>query len=139
MDLVADLAAHRHEQHRRMLKPLAVGVFAYVVAYAISLLQIETVMGSGPVLAGLGIWLTIAASRAEQGAGVLLGAGFVVLALTLFVTVNVLSWSPGEAEEPFAIIGAVVGGLVVLLALLALRSPRSGQNVELREALSHEP
>lgn len=139
MDLVADVAAERNRLHRKMLKPLAVGVFAYVVAYAASLLEIETVMGSGPLLTALGVWLAVAAGRAQQPAGVLLGVGFIILAITLFVTVNVLSWSPGEAREPFAFIGAFTGMLVVGLALAALRAPRPTRAVEIREALSHKP
>ncbi len=137
MSLADDDARDRAVLHKRMLWPLAVCTGAYIVAYCVQLLFIESVMGSGPALSGLGIWLVVRAARARRAAAVLLGAGLAVLSLTLFITVNALSWSPSDARHPFAIIGAALGVVVVVLAVLALREPRAPKAVELVEALRH--
>ena len=130
-------AADRAALHKRVLVPLALSAGGYLLAYALSLFVVETVMGTGPVLSGLGLWLALRATRAHNRAATLLGLGHGVLALTLFVTVNALGWSPTQAREPFAIIGTVVGILTVALALLAVVEPRSGRDIQALAALRH--
>lgn len=139
MSLADDEAAERARLHERLHLPLAFCVFGYVVAYAVLLMKVETVMGSGPILAALGIWLAVRGHQARHAPSQLLGAGLAVLLVTLFITVNALSWSPSDAEDPFAVIGAVLGVVVVGLALLSLRAPRRAAAVELRDALGHTP
>jgi hypothetical protein len=129
----ADLAA----LHKRVLVPLALSSGAYFLALAVSLFFIESVMGTGPVLSVLGLWLAIRSAQAANRAGTLLGLGHGVLALTLFVTVNALSWSPEEAKHPFAVVGAVVGVLTVLLAVIAALEPRRPRDVQALAALGH--
>jgi hypothetical protein len=136
MSLDDDAARERSAHHRKMLPPLALCVLATVVGYIACLAAVETVMATGPILLGLGIWLAARGMRASRPPAVLLGAGLGVLSLTLFATVNLLSWSPADAAAPFAVIGAVVGVLVVALALLALREPRPAAAPGL-EALRH--
>ena len=130
-------AVERAALHQRLMAPLALSSAGYVVAYAMSLFAVETVMGSGPVLSALGLWLVVRGLRAQNPAATLLGLGHGVLSLTLFLTVNALDWSPNDARQPFAVIGAIGGGLTVVLALLALAEPRQPAKLEALSTLRH--
>ncbi|MDP2345139.1 MAG: hypothetical protein Q8O67_29610 [Deltaproteobacteria bacterium] len=130
-------AADRAALHKRVLVPLAIASAGYFVAYAVSLFIVESVMGTGPVLSALGIWLAVAAVRAGNRAATLLGLGLGVLSLTLFITVNALGWSPSDARHPFAVVGAVVGGFTIVLALVALLEPRRPRDLQALAALRH--
>ncbi len=137
MSLADDVALERAAAHRRMFPPLALCSLGYVLAYIVSLGAVESVMGSGPLLFGLGLWLLSRGRRAQSAAAGVLGAGLCVLTVSLVAVVNVLDWSPVDAREPFALIGAAAGIAVVVLAVFALREPRRPAPVELREALAH--
>jgi hypothetical protein len=106
----------------------ALGV-VYILSFGLSLINIESVMGTGVLLSFVGVLAARGSFRCGASAGVVAGALAVVLSLSLFVAVNAYGWSPSEAEMPFAIIGGVAmaafGGLNTLTRqqLTALATP----------------
>jgi hypothetical protein len=124
MPIADDVADHDRAAYDDMLWPLALVTCGFVVAYAVALVEVVSVLVSGPLLCVVGVWLAWRATLARSWAGVFLGSGVVVLVASLFGAVNALGWSPADAEAPFAQIGAVTGSLFVGLALVALAGPR---------------
>lgn len=134
-DDVADLDRAAYDD---MLWPLALVTCGFVVAYAVALVEVVSVLVSAPLLCVVGVWLAWKATIARCWPGVFLGSGVVVLVVALFVTVNALGWSPREAEAPFAQIGAATGTLFVGLALAALARPRRRTPAALSGLWSHQ-
>ena len=128
-------------RHRKLVRAVVVVGIGYCLAYGISLFVIESVMGSGPLLAAAGLWTARQAwlHPDRSPPGLLLGVGVVVLSLTLLLAVNLFSWSPNDAKAPFAAVGAVAGILILILSMLAVRPRRQTAPVLTLDALSHTP
>jgi hypothetical protein len=74
---------------------------------ALVLIETETVVISGPVIALLGVAMTVTGSRAGRRAYAWVGLSHVVICALFVTLVNLLTWSPQEAHLPFAVIGAI--------------------------------
>jgi hypothetical protein len=89
------------------------------------LVDVESVIGSGPVILLYGVVLMAMTPWARNRDVFRIGLANVLISLLFVALVNALSWSPGQAERPFAVMGAAY--LLVLLGLTILahrRAPR---------------
>ena len=68
--------------------------------------DVETVMGSGPVIATLGLAMLIAGVRSGSTWHVILGAAHCAICLLFFMFAWWVNWGPAEATTPFGIMGA---------------------------------
>ena len=77
--------------------------------------EVETVIGSGPALAGLGlVLLTLGLMRRSPGA-CLLGALHIAVCLLFFGLVFFNSWGPRQAEVPFRILSPAYCAFILFL------------------------
>lgn len=79
-----------------------------VIGWAcIAWIDVETVIGSGPLLLALGAVLLIGGLRLRRPAFWVLGSAHCAICILFVMIVNFLSWSPGEATWPFTIMGGI--------------------------------
>lgn len=98
----------------------ALGLAVCALAFALLFYEVELVLVTGPVIFLIGAAMLGMAVHRRDWARVGLGAGHVAICGLLIALVNLLSWSPDEAEQPFKWIGgcyltATVGASVVIL------------------------
>jgi len=74
---------------------------------ALVLIDTETVVISGAVIALLGIAMAVFGFRAGRRRYAWLGLAHVAICLLFVVLVNLLTWSPRDAHLPFAVMGAM--------------------------------
>ena len=106
------------------------GAWLAVVTY-----DVESVLVTGPVIAALGVTLSVVGLRAPRRSALLpvIGAAHLAICLLCFGLVQWLSWSPREALIPFGVLGgihvAVTGVASAWLVLSRLRGqdPKSGR------------
>ena len=93
-----------------------------VIAWLLILLvDVESVIGTGPALFALGLLLIIGGAIVRSGVALGFGAAHVAICLLFFGLVNLLDWSPGDAEGPFEAIGGAYTATALIAAAL-LRS-----------------
>jgi len=102
----AAVAAGRLRRWRAAMRVLLViGLFLSVGAWIALLVQVETVIFSGPVLVLAGVGTLLAGWRGSYRPAAYVGAAHVAISLLFFVLVNLLQWGPGDARLPFAWMG----------------------------------
>ncbi|MCR9202439.1 MAG: hypothetical protein NXI04_27675 [Planctomycetaceae bacterium] len=89
----------------------AVGCFA----------EVETVTVTGVIISLTGIFLTRAARRCGNPPGVLLGLSGPGVSVASLIVINLLEWSPQEADVPMKIVAAVYTPGVLFLQRQAER------------------
>ncbi|HEX2971241.1 MAG TPA: hypothetical protein VHP11_02840, partial [Tepidisphaeraceae bacterium] len=74
---------------------------------AIPLIAVETVLASGPLLMLVGLATAIYGIRHTYGGVVSIGVAHMGICILFVSLVNLLSWGPGAAREPFIAMGAM--------------------------------
>jgi hypothetical protein len=97
---------------------LVVSVIVWVVAWLLLVfVHTETVLGTGPALSLTGILLLLAHGRRYHHPVLWLGLIDVFLPVFFTLLVNLFSWSPSEAHEPFIYMGSLVMALAMVLTV----------------------
>ena len=81
------------------------GLAVCAIAFALLYPKVESVLVTGPLIALIGSAMVGMAVHRRDWARVGLGAGHIGVCVLLIALVNLLNWSPGEAEMPFKWIG----------------------------------
>lgn len=96
-------------------------VAACIIGIALQLVDTETVIASGPVVALFGIWLIIQGLKRHERLRAVLGGVHCMICALFVVMVNLWTWSPREAHVPFLVMSVVhtlvASGLVVAMWL----------------------
>lgn len=90
------------------------------VAVILSIVDVETIVGSGPILSVIGLVVAFAGLVKGNRAAILFGLSATAMSLFLFALINRLRWGPSEASLPVSIILLVYEGFMVPLGLVAL-------------------
>jgi hypothetical protein len=104
----------------------AVAWAACVVGTALIFHEVESVIGTGPVLAGLGVILLIAGVVARRTLWTLLGTAHVSVCLLFFGLVNLLEWDPSDAEMPFRVMSVLYTMASAVSSFFAVRIAAAG-------------
>jgi hypothetical protein len=102
------------------------------VGLGLSFVEIETIVGTGPVLAAVGFVVTRRGYRMGSWWTMSLGISGPVFSLFIFLLINVMEWGPGAAERPVAILGTAYLATTAILALMVRLEIRK------REPQSHD-
>lgn len=100
-----------------------------LVAWLLIFLTAETVLGSGPILFCLGLAIIVLGMILKHPISALIGVAHCLMCVIFLGLVNLLDWSPHQAQVPFLIMGAlymigmVFPGFVALRKLPKSRSP----------------
>lgn len=87
--------------------------------------DVEIVIFAGPIICAIALAGIILAIRGKYPPLALLGTAHIAVSLLFVGLVNTLSWSPSEAERPFAVMGGVYAlGSFAWTWQLARRAPR---------------
>lgn len=87
---------------------LPLGLLTCVVGVALIYgVDVESVVGTGPVLFAVGLLTLLAGLYARNRVAVAVGAGHCGICLLFFGLVNLLEWRPDDAHFPFLVMGAV--------------------------------
>jgi hypothetical protein len=86
---------------------LVLGWLACLVGWLLIFPTAETVIGSGPVIFGLGVAIIIVGAVLRHVLSILIGAGHCAVCLLFVVLVNIFDWSPSQAHVPFLILGII--------------------------------
>ena len=122
-----DKAARRFRVALRVCEVL--GLAACAIAFVLLFAHVESVLGTGPLIALIGSAMVGMAVHRRDWARLGLGAGHIGICVLLIALVNLLNWSPGEADVPFKWIGGfylvatVVASVVLLLRTLNQTDP----------------
>jgi hypothetical protein len=96
----------------------SVGVtFGVIVAQ----LEIESIIASGAILSGLGLWIAFLAYRRKLAISLYYAFATPTVSLLCFAVIFTLRWSPQQARRPIGTSLVVFGLFNVLLSLAALR------------------
>lgn len=102
---------------------IALGLICGFVAYLlIVLVDIESVVVSGPFEFIIGLAILIMAANKEHWLGVAVGSAMIAVSMMLAILVNALAWSPREALVPFLYIGGIYLLFTTPLFILAWRT-----------------
>ncbi|MBP7937183.1 MAG: hypothetical protein KA354_21270 [Phycisphaerae bacterium] len=105
---------------------IALGWFTCMIAWGlIALVDVESVLVTGPILLLVGLLSVIAGLLAKYSRAVVVGACYAGVSLLFFLLVVIFDWGPGEAKEPFLWMGAAFIVLVVPLFTAAWKIPPS--------------
>jgi hypothetical protein len=83
------------------------GLNGLVGTFLILFIHVETVGGTGPIEAGLGLIILIFAMVYRHLAGIFLGASMIGISVLMFLLVLLLEWSPREAYLPFSFLASI--------------------------------
>jgi hypothetical protein len=83
----------------------ACGIAACAIAFALLFAEVELVLATGPLIFVIGAAMVGMGVHRRDWARVGLGAGHLGVCALLIGLVNLLNWSPGEAEVPFKWMG----------------------------------
>jgi hypothetical protein len=100
---VPDDSARRFRMALRVCEALGLAVCA--IAFTLLFAEVESVLVTGPLIALIGSAMVGMAVHRRDWPRVGLGAGHIGVCVLLIALVNLLHWSPGEAEMPFKWIG----------------------------------
>jgi hypothetical protein len=104
---------------------LILNILGTLVAYTVMLLEIESVLVSGPLLCLLGALTMVSALRIKHAYGIAVGGAQIAISLLFFALVNILAWGPSEAETPFALLGLAYMVAFLPVAISAMsRTPQ---------------
>lgn len=98
---------------------IATSWLACVAAVLLILPDTETVVVTGPILAGLGLGLLITSGFARYPGGMALGAAHVGICLLFVILVVYHNWSPRRAWSPFLLMGTIYTITALPLSVLA--------------------
>ena len=88
---------------RRFLQWLiAIQVVGMFVSAIASMIEIESIMATGPVLAVTGLMIAACSFRADYELGFFYGLAVLGVAVLCFVLIFGLEWGPGDAAVPIA-------------------------------------
>jgi hypothetical protein len=110
----------------RLLVVLSSAACAVATAL-IPVVDVETVIISGPVIFVMGAAILIAAMRVRSPWHAVLGAGHCAICLLFFMFANWMGWGPPEARVPFAIMGlayTLLSGVASFWLILRTRPRR---------------
>lgn len=103
----------------RVLAPL--GLLTALTAEAlIVLVDVESVLVTGPLMVALGLLILIPAGLSMNWFALGFGVSMVMVSVLFFGLVLALDWNPSDAEMPFAIMGAVYCFLMAPVASIAV-------------------
>ena len=87
---------------------LPLGLLTCVVGVALIYgYDVESVVGTGPLLFAVGLLTLVGGLLARNRVAVAVGAGHCGICLLFFGLVNLLNWSPNDAHFPFLVMGTV--------------------------------
>lgn len=91
-----------------------------VIGLIASVIDVESIMVTGPVLTVLGLICFGAAAWAGVRAGIVLGVSGPAVAVFCFLLIYSQRWSPADAARPIPLIGAAYSAISVPLFILTL-------------------
>jgi hypothetical protein len=97
----------------------ALQVFIAFTGTGLAFWEIETILGSGPLLAIAGSLHAIAGHRRGRLSAILMGYSAPVFCLAIFVLINLKEWGPGAAQDP---VSALAVGYLIPLVIAWLTS-----------------
>ena len=85
---------------------VALGWLCCLVALALILHEVESVLFTGPILFVIGAVVIVSGAFMRDRWVVLLGAGHCTVCVLFVALVNLRSWNPADARLPFIVMGA---------------------------------
>ena len=92
-----------------------------VIVIAVEAFNIESIIGSGPIFALVGISIAFLAIRQRNFFVAIFGASAPLFALFIFFLINVLSWGPADADQPVQWMSAAYAFFALPYAVWLLR------------------
>ncbi|WP_146531666.1 hypothetical protein [Novipirellula artificiosorum] len=74
-----------------------------VCSLAVEAIEHESIVGSGPILASVGLLIAIVAYRQRDVVAVVFGSSAVGFALLIVFLINFYRWAPAEGDRPITI------------------------------------
>ena len=113
-----------------------------VVGTAAAFVNVESIVATGPILSLVGIFGTIVCVRKRYYFGALIGISGPLISVAIFLMIFLLNWSPGDAQEPVPLMGAVYLAMLCAMGLVALReviSLQANEQMQANERISEMP
>ncbi len=120
----------RYSEKRRRIAVIALWVArvlavlgwldAVVGTVLIVFVDVESVVGTGPILFIFGLLLVVSGAFCRNGYAVGVAISMIAVSLLFFGLVYFLRWSPRDAEQPFTVMSIIYVVLMSPLVLIAL-------------------
>ncbi|MEL6835831.1 MAG: hypothetical protein AAFP77_22720 [Bacteroidota bacterium] len=95
-------------------------ILGFVLATILSWWEVETIMGSGPVVSIIGIIHLLISRKSKERINMFLGALPLVLSVAWFIIINAFNLSPRDCQYIVPASGAIATLLVSILGFVAL-------------------
>lgn len=118
---------------------IIVQLLVVVVGIGLSVATIFSIIGTGVVLSLAGIVTAICAYRLRLRWGIVLGASAPLFSVFIFALINIMEWSPRDAELPVPMMASVylVGALILSFgSLIEIRSREKSEAANAIESLT---
>jgi len=109
----------------------ALQVFVAFVGTGFAFWEIESILGSGPLLAVVGGLHAIAGHRRGRLSAILMGYSAPVFCIAIFLLINLKEWGPDAAQDPVSAL-AVAYLIPLVVAWLASERQRSRLRDEIK-------
>lgn len=111
----------REKSEFRLLRILlGLQLATLAVGLCVAAVHIESIVATGPLISVFGFLLAGVSLQKGVGLGVFAGASAPAFSLAIFLTINLLGWSPSDARLPVPILGLFYAAVLVAMAV-ALR------------------
>lgn len=71
-----------------------------LIAAIAAMVDIESIMGSGPIMSLVGIWIAFLSYRRDHPIGLFYGLAVPTVSVFCFIVINGLDWGPSDAHVP---------------------------------------
>ena len=97
-----------------------------VVAVAIAFINVFSIVFSGTAAVFLGLIITILGIRSGRVSGILFGGSALAITVAVFIWINVMDWSPEDAQEPVPLVLAAYAFFFTPVGIMYVLSTWSG-------------
>jgi hypothetical protein len=110
---------------RRQARPWTAGLLAGFLlgicgAVIAATVEIESIVGSGPIFSGIGLWVAEHGRRRGLRGMFWLGMSTLMLTLLVFAVINLAEWGPADARRPVSVMLMIYQSLAVSAGLIML-------------------
>ena len=79
---------------------LIVYTLGILIAAIAAMVEIESIVGSGPIMSLVGIWIAFLSYRRDRPIGLFYGLAVPTVSVFCFIVINLMEWGPSDAHVP---------------------------------------
>ncbi len=103
---------------------LIVYTLGILIAAIAAMVEIESIVGSGPIMSLVGIWIAFLSYRRDRPIGLFYGLAVPTVSVFCFIVINGMDWGPSDAHVPVSAFLVLFAWACIPSCSLAVREVR---------------